>query len=233
MRRKSWLSLTIALVSALVLSTVSAFAGWNDVRSSYATYTGSGYSGGAALLDPIPPDMEITALNPTDYNYNGVQAALAGAYLEVTGPKGKTVVYVTDLYPEAAPGALDISPNAFSKIGDMSAGKINIQWKVVKAPISGNFTYRIKEGSSQWWAAIQVRNHKYPVMRFEVNKNGTWIDLPKAPYNHFVSTQQLGTQPLKIRITDIRGISVIDTIPGLPEHGSGSYMVPGNAQFPD
>ena len=37
--------------------------------------------------DPIPLDMEITALNPYDYNVYDVEAALAGAYLEVTGEK--------------------------------------------------------------------------------------------------------------------------------------------------
>lgn len=233
-QRKASFALMTALASVLLFSAVPASAAYDDLHKSYATYTGSGYSGGAALLDPIPSDMEITALNPTDYNYSGVQAALAGAYLEVQGPKGKTVVYVTDLYPEGAPGALDLSPNAFAKIGDMSAGKIDIQWKVVKAPIQGNVTYRIKEGSSQWWAAIQVRNHKYPVLKMEVCKSGTWVNLEKMPYNHFVSTQQLGTAPLKVRITDIRGKTVTDTIPGLPEHGTSSaYMVPGNVQFPD
>ena len=39
--------------------------------------------------------MEITALNPYDYNIYDVEAALAGAYLEVTGEKGSTVVSVT------------------------------------------------------------------------------------------------------------------------------------------
>lgn len=43
--------------------------------------------------------------------------------MEVEGPKGKTIVYVTDLYPEGARGALDLSPNAFRKIGDMKDGK--------------------------------------------------------------------------------------------------------------
>jgi len=57
-------------------------------------------------LDPIPSDMEITALNPTDYNSYGVKSALAGAYLEVTGPKGSTVVYVVDLYPGIENGVL-------------------------------------------------------------------------------------------------------------------------------
>ena len=52
----------------------------------------------------------------------------------------------------------------------MKDGKIDIKWRIVKAPITGNFTYRIKEGSSQWWAAIQVRNHKYPVMKMEYYK---------------------------------------------------------------
>lgn len=102
------------------------------MQSGYATYTGSGYQGGAMLLDPIPSDMEITAVNPTNLNYDGINAALGGAYLEVQGPKGTTTVYTTDLYPEGAPGALDLSPNAFSKIGNMEEGRINIQWKIVR-----------------------------------------------------------------------------------------------------
>ena len=80
-------------------------------------------------------------------------------------------MYVTDKYPEGAKGALDLSPNAFAKIGNMADGKIPISWKIIKAPISGNVAYRIKEGSSKWWAAIQVRNHKYPIMKMEYYKD--------------------------------------------------------------
>ncbi len=231
--RSKWSMLGMAAMLSIVLFALPASAAWNDTYQGYATYTSSGYSGGAVLLDPIPANMEITALNPTQMNYGGVKAALAGAYLEVTGPKGKTIVYVTDLYPGAPSGALDLSPNAFAKIGNVSDGKINISWKVVKAPITGNFSYRIKEGSSQWWAAIQVRNHKYPVMKLEVQKNGSWLNLQKMDYNHFLG-EQLGNQPLKVRITDIRGISVTDTIPALPSSGgSDAYIVPGKVQFPD
>ncbi|WP_145332495.1 expansin EXLX1 family cellulose-binding protein [Paenibacillus xylanexedens] len=231
-QRFRWSATGILL--GLVLFALPASAAWNDTYQGYATYTGSGYSGGAVLLDPIPADMKITALNPYQLNYNGVKAALAGAYLEVQGPKGKTVVYVTDLYPEGASGALDLSPNAFNQIGDPQAGKINISWKVVKAPIEGNVSYRIKEGSSQWWAAIQVRHHKYPVLKFEVKqKNGSWLNLEKQDYNHFLGTG-LGKEELSIRITDIRGKVVYDTIPALPNDGSGgAYIVSGNVQFPD
>ncbi|MCC8538425.1 expansin EXLX1 family cellulose-binding protein [Xanthomonas axonopodis pv. poinsettiicola] len=205
---------------------------WNSTFTGTATYTGSGYSGGALLLDPIPSTAFITALNPTQLNFGGVKAAMAGAYLEVTGPKGKTTVYVTDLYPEGASGGLDLSHNAFAAIGDMVDGRIPISWKLVRAPITGNVQYRIKEGSSRWWAAIQVRNHAYPVVKFEVKQGNTWKNLQKMDYNHFLG-EQLGNQPLSIRITDIRGKTLLDTIPALYEDGSHpAYFQPGNVQFP-
>lgn len=146
---KKKMSAVISVVMLMILCFCpQASAAYNDLHEGYATYTGSGYSGGAFLLDPIPSDMEITAINPKDLNYGGVKAALAGSYLEVEGPKGKTVVYVTDLYPEGAPGALDLSPNAFSKIGAMKDGKIKIKWRVVKAPITGNFTSGLKKAAA-------------------------------------------------------------------------------------
>lgn len=231
-KRKISISLLL-IISVLISFTVQASAAWDDWHSGYATYTGSGYSGGNALLDPIPPDMEITALNPADYNSYGVQASLAGAYLEVQGPKGKTVVYVTDKYPEGAPGALDLCPVSFNKIGDMAAGKIDITWHVIKAPITGNFSYRIKEGSNPWWAAIQVRNHKYPVLKMEFYKDGVWHNMEKKDYNHFLG-DNMGADPVQIRITDILGQSVTDTLPALPGNGDqAAYIVPGNVQFPD
>ncbi|AZU11713.1 cellulase [Xanthomonas phaseoli pv. phaseoli] len=205
---------------------------WNSTFSGTATMTGSGYSGGALLLDPIPSDAFITALNSTQLNFGGIKAALAGAYLEVTGPRGKTTVYVTDLYPEGASGGLDLSPNAFAAIGNTADGRIPISWKVVRTPITGNVQYRIKEGSSRYWAAIQVRHHAYPVVKFEVKQGSTWTSLPKTDYNHFIGTS-LGNKPLSIRITDIRGKVIADKIPALTEYSSSEpYFEPGNVQFP-
>jgi expansin (peptidoglycan-binding protein) len=213
--------------------TLDSVRAWNSMHSGYATYTGSGYSGGCALLDPIPLDMEITALNPADYNSYGVNAALAGAYLQVEGSKGSTVVYVTDLYPEGAEGALDLCPTSFAKIGDMAAGKIDIKWKVIKAPITGNVSYRIKEGSSPYWAAIQVRNHKYPVLKMEYYSNGQWINMEKMQWNHFVATN-MGTGTIQIRMTDILNHVITDTVNPLPQYGSSAaYIEAGNVQFPD
>lgn len=220
------------VAAAAAMPSAGKAATWNSTFTGTATYTGSGYSGGALLLDPIPSTAFITALNPTQLNFGGVKAALAGAYLEVTGPKGKTTVYVTDLYPEGASGGLDLSPNAFEAIGNKVDGRIPISWKVVRAPVSGNVQYRIKEGSSRWWAAIQVRNHAYPVVKFEVKQGTAWKSLQKMDYNHFLG-EQLGNQPLSIRITDIRGKAILDTIPALPENGNKPvYFEPGHVQFP-
>jgi len=221
-------------ITSSPVPSVSAYPDWEKERSSYATFTGSGYSGGAALLDPIDPDMEITALNPYDYNSYGIQAALAGAYLEVTGEKGTTVVYVTDLYPEGAPGALDLCPTSFDKIGDMAKGKIDITWRVVAAPVTGNVSYRIKEGSTTSWLAVQVRNHRYPVLKMECYKNGTWVDMEKMHWNHFVIDNVDSTTP-KIRITDIRGYVLEDILDSIPVSGDTrpAYIIEGNVQFPE
>lgn len=103
---KKNISAIVGMVLLMILCfSPQASAAYDDLHEGYATYTGSGYSGGAFLLDPIPSDMEITAINPADLNYGGVKAALAGSYLEVEGPKGKTIVYVTDLYPEGCSGS--------------------------------------------------------------------------------------------------------------------------------
>ncbi|CBA15354.1 hypothetical protein XALC_0836 [Xanthomonas albilineans GPE PC73] len=184
------------------------------------------------LLDPTPSDAMITALNPIQLNYGGVRAALGGAYLQVQGPKGTVTVYVNDVNNGGDNCSMDMSPNAFSAIGDTSAGHIPITWKVVQAPITGNLQYWIKDGSSPYWAAIQVRNHLYPVVKFEYKKDGDWISLPKTDYNHFVG-ENVGAQMLEVRITDIRGMVVTDTIPPLPSGGDQkTYYVDGHVQFP-
>lgn len=217
------------------LINTGAYPDWDKVYSSYATYTGSGYVGGASLLDPIPPDMEITALNPYDYNSFGVEAALAGAYLEVTGEKGSTIVYVNDLYPEGGEGALDLCPTSFDKIGNMVDGIIDIKWRIVAAPITKNVSYRIKEGSSPSWLAIQVRDHKYPVLKMEIYQDGKWHSMTKMFWNHFIY-ENIDTTTPKIRITDIRGYVLTDIIDSIPDFNAATeeaYIVPGNVQFPD
>ncbi|WFN57493.1 expansin EXLX1 family cellulose-binding protein [Dickeya lacustris] len=227
---------TALLVSSVLLSPFSQSvqaAAWQlgDICYGYATATGSGYSGGAVLLDPIPADMEITALNPAQLNYKGVKAALAGAYLKVTGPKGSTTVYVTDLYPEGGNCALDLSFNAFKKIGNLQDGKINIQWELVKGPVTGNVVYRIKEGSNPYWAAVQIRNVKYPILSLKYLRDGKWISTPKTDYNHFI-LENVGKNYTPIEFTDVKGNILSDTLPPMPDNTSSAYLINGKVQLP-
>lgn len=90
----------------MVLLTIFCFspqasAAYDDLHEGYATYTGSGYSGGAFLLDPIPSDMEITAINPADLNYGGVKRHLPALIWKLKGQKGKQPYMLLIFIPKA------------------------------------------------------------------------------------------------------------------------------------
>ncbi len=196
-------------------------------HSGFATFYGGGYEGGCAMLDPVSKDYWITAMNLPDWN----NAELAGAYLEVTGELGTINVLVTDLLPEGAKGDLDLYTDAFPLIAPAEKGKVPVTWKIVpldtaeKAP----FSYKYKVGSTEFWCAVQVRNHRYPIEKLEyLNTDGEFVELPRRNFNYFEAQSGLGKGPFTFRITDIYGQTVIDEdIPFTPDE-----MQQGHAQFP-
>ncbi|MCI4114175.1 Expansin-YoaJ [Dickeya dianthicola] len=226
-------------VSGLVLASMSVRAGsaiWprNKVcKGGYATETGSGYSGGALLLDPIPPNMDIAAMSPHQLNLGGVPTSMAGAWLEVTGPTGKAKVYVTDLYPKTRDCALDMSLGAFKKISGKSSGIVNISWILVEGPSKVPVQYRIKEGSSVDWAAVQVRRTRYPVTSMDYYKSGRWISAERTGYNHFILLKPV-PKDVRVRYTDVYDHRIYDYIPWTPPKISSRTVriVTGYVQFP-
>ncbi|MET0414711.1 MAG: RlpA-like double-psi beta-barrel domain-containing protein, partial [Actinoplanes sp.] len=70
---------------------------------------------------PDPPALFV-ALSPSEY----AGAAPCGAYLDVTGPKGKVRVKVIDSCPPCTPGHIDLSLAAFRKIGEPVQGIIPV-----------------------------------------------------------------------------------------------------------
>ena len=187
------------------------------LHSGFATFYGGGYEGGCAMLDPVSKDYWITAMNLPDWN----NAELAGAYLEVTGELGTIKVFVTDLLPEGAKGDLDLYTDAFPLIAPAEKGKVPVTWKIIPldtaetAPLS----YKYKVGSTEFWCAVQVRNHRYPIEKLEyLNADGEYIELPRRNFNYFEAQSGLGKVPFTFRITDIYGQVVIDEdIPFTPE----------------
>ncbi len=198
------------------------------IHSGEATFYGGGYEGGCAMLDPVSKDYWIVAMNLPDYNC----AELAGAYLEVTGELGTINVLVTDLLPEGKKGDLDLYTDAFPLIAPAEKGRVPVTWKIVPLDTAEDapLNYRYKVGSTEFWCAVQVRNHRYPIERLEyLNSDGEFVELPRRNFNYFEAQSGLGKGPFTFRITDIYGQVVIDEdIPFTPDE-----VQEGHVQFPE
>jgi expansin (peptidoglycan-binding protein) len=197
----------------------------NPLHQGIATYydaTGDG----ACMLGASPNDLMVTAMNAEEYN----NAAYCGAYLHVTGPKGSVDVRVVDLCPECKAGHLDLSREAFAKIADLPQGRVNITWQVISPALNGPIAYHFKDGSNQWWTAVQIRNHRNPIAKFEYrNASGQWVVVPRVSYNFFVQTNPgMGVGPYTFRVTDWYGNMLTDS--GIPHVENGT--VNGAGQFP-
>ncbi|SQD95697.1 MULTISPECIES: expansin EXLX1 family cellulose-binding protein [unclassified Parafrankia] len=178
------------------------------VRTGPATHYGAD-GGGNCMFDRLTdPAMPVVAMNELDYE----TARACGAYIEVTGPGGTTVVKVTDRCPECGPGHLDLSQQAFARIAGGVPGLVDVTWRLVSPADIGSVQFRVKEGSSAYWLAIQVRNHRNPVVSLEVRVNGAWTALPREMWNYFVAPQGLGPGPFTVRITDVYGEQLVETV---------------------
>lgn len=180
---------------------------------------------GSCSFDLAPDDRMVAAMNQTDYAH----ARLCGAFVEVTGPRGSTVVRIVDSCGSCKLGDIDMSRESFPQIADPSAGRVPITWRIMSPELNGAVIYNFKEGSSQWWAGVQVRNHRNPIATFAyLDANGQFKDLPRQSYNFFIAEGGMGRGPFTFRIVDIYGNSIIDRDIPLREQGE----VPGTVQFP-
>lgn len=199
------------------------------VHTGDGTFYGGGYEGGCAMLDPVSKDYWIVAMNLADYN----NAQLAGAYLEVTGELGTINMLVTDLLPEGKKGDLDLYTDAFPLIAPAEKGRVPVSWKIIPLDSADNapVSYKYKEGTTEYWCGIQIRNHRYPVTRLEyLDENGEFIEIERRQYNYFES-DSMGKGPFTFRITDIYGQVIIDK--NIPLSYDDTEIIQGNVQFPE
>ncbi len=159
--------------------------------------------------------------------WNG--SAVCGECVQITGPLGQVTVRIVDQCPGCETGHLDLSQEAFAKIADVSAGNVPITWQVVACAPQGPVQYFIKDGSSQYWTAIQVRNAKYAIAKLEYKTGaGAYTSVTRADYNYFVVDQGVGPGPYTVRITSSTGATLEDAMPAVV----ASATVTGTAQFP-
>jgi expansin len=196
----------------------------NPIHQGIATYYNA-TGAGACSFDPSPNDLMVAAMNADEYD----NAALCGAYLKVDGPKGTIAIRIVDLCPECKAGHLDLSREAFALIADLPQGVVPITWQVISPDLNGPIAYHFKNGSNQWWTAVQVRNHRNPIAKFEYLSAGQWVAVPRVSYNYFVQTNPgMGTGPYTFRVTDLYGNVLVDSGIAHVENGT----VNGAAQFP-
>jgi len=171
------------------------------------------------MFDTTPNDLMVAAMNTKDFdNLN-----LCGAYVKVNGPNGTSVnVRIVNLCPDCNEGHIDLSPSAFAQLADTSIGRIRVTWQVIDYNVAGPIQYHFKEGSNQWWTAVQIRNHRYPIYSVEyLAGDNSFKKINRTNYNYFVqSNPGMGPGPYTFRVTDIYGHVVIDSAITHVENGT-------------
>ena len=179
---------------------------------------------GNCSFQPSPENLDVAAMNIGQYQ----DSAVCGACVEIEGPKGNLRVRIVDSCPDCpTKGHLDLSREAFAKIANPIDGRVNVRWRMVTCDVQGPLRYHLKDGSSQWWTAIQVLNHRVPVTKLEYWKNGAWVNVKREDYNYFVEPAGMGTGSIKVRVTASTGETLEDTLPG----ANPNATYDGAAQF--
>lgn len=195
-----------------------------EVHEGEGTYYDADGSGNCSF-PASPDDLRVAAMNQTDY----AGSAACGACVDIEGPTGSVRVRIVDRCPECAPGDIDLSPSAFDAIAERSAGRVPIRWAYVSCDHEAPLVYHFKDGSNPYWTAVQVRNHRHRIARFEYqNAEGAFVEAARAEYNFFVEPAGMGEGPFTFRVTDVFGNAMTDTgIPLLDEDSAS-----GAGQFP-
>ena len=205
-----WLGLGGALVLSAVLGVALLMQSGSPACAASAFAAASGKAtfydtegGGNCSFPGAPADRFFVALGNAEY----AAAAACGGYLDVTGPKGKVRVKVTDRCPECAAGHIDLSREAFTRIADPVQGIVPVSYRTVSNPaVPGPLTFRIKEGASQYWYAVLVDNTGNAPRSVEAKgPGGSWRKASRTDYNYWIVQSGLGPGPYSIRVTDTNG----------------------------
>jgi expansin (peptidoglycan-binding protein) len=181
---------------------------------------------GACLYDKNPADVNIAALDASDWD----GSAWCGACADVTTKDGsKTVrVRIVDECPDCSPGQLDLHPDAFAKLAPTSVGRIQIAWTFVACDATGPVKYKYKDGSNPYWTAVQVLNSRYPIVKLESSADGAkWTEAARQDYNYFLNDKGFGTGMVHVRITGESGEMLEDTLPPV----QANAVTAGQSQF--
>lgn len=194
-----------------------------DTQDGLITFYAADGTGNCGFA-PSPENLDVAAMNIGQY----MDSAVCGACVEIAGPKGNLRVRIVDSCPDCPDkGHLDLSREAFAKLANPDEGRVKVSWHMVPCDVQGPVRYHFKDGSSQWWAAIQVLNHRLPVTKLEYWTDGAWVEVKRESYNYFVAPSGMGSGSIKVRVTASDGQTLEDTLPG----AASDKTYDGAAQF--
>jgi expansin (peptidoglycan-binding protein) len=175
-------------------------------KSGEAVYYSSNGSGACSLTF----GRDAAVLSAPNVVYNKIEAC--GQCLEISGPVGTAVVQVVDRCNTCADNVLVINKPAFDLIaGKASHGREQIKWKPVPCSVQGGLEFRIKKTSSEYWTAIQVRNHRLPIKSVAFKRGSDWVEMTRSDDNYFVAQKGVGKGALSLRIVANDGQAVEHT----------------------
>lgn len=202
---------------------VPALQTFGKMHQGLATYYRATGKGNCSF--DASDDLLVVAINTTDY----ADAALCGGHLRVTGPKGEVTVRVVDRCPGCKEGDIDLSKQAFEKIASLSSGRVPVSWQIVAGNVQGPVTYFYMDGTTRYWTAIQIRNHRWPIASLEIMPKGAseWIPVQRRRYNYFVHPRPIAKGKVHVRLTAATGATLQDELP----EPAGGVLIQGAAQF--
>ncbi|MFC1584644.1 expansin EXLX1 family cellulose-binding protein [Fibrobacterota bacterium] len=125
--------------------------------------------------------------------------------------------------------------STFSLLEPVVTGVKELEFQWVPTPVGDTpVKLRFKDGINQWWVAIQVINHRYPVANLEIQdpQSGAWLAGNRTNpgmWNYWQFDFSNGLQPpFQIRITDQYGQTIEETGTVVQEN----YLCEGQNQFP-
>lgn len=184
----------------------------SEVHSgTFTYYTLDAEKNGTCSLNQGQPPF-WAAMNEGRFG-NGGEAC--GGCIEVKANGRTAIVQVVDMCPADAANVpcqstehIDLSQAAFAALG--INGKGSGSWQYIACEVSETVQIFTKGDSTEWWASLSIRKHRYRIEKVEFRYQGALRPLYRQPHNMWntsdVATDpKLGLGPVRIRITDMYG----------------------------